>query len=375
MNAIALLLSACAAPSAAAFATTADVISVSDDQALRGAVARATAGTIIELAPGSYRGGLSTRGPRGTPDRPVIIRSKDANHPARIVGGGSGLHFSSAAHLEIRDLVIERATGNGLNIDDGGNGEWSHHIILANLRVLDVGSSGNQDGIKLSGVDHFEVSRCAVERWGEAGSGIDMVGCANGTIAECTFRHRADTLPANGVQIKGGSSDVVVKLCRFEHSGSRALNLGGSTGAAYFRPPNAQAEASDLVVEDCTVIGSMAPVAFVGVDRAIVRRNVIYRPRRWVLRILQENTAPGMTPCRDGQFVDNVVAFRSDELAAAVNAGVGTAPETFTFQRNAWFCIDRPEQSRPSLPAPEIDGVYGADPQFRDAEAGDFRRP
>ena len=117
----------------------------------------------------------------------------------------------------------------------------------------------------------------------------------------------------------------------------------------------------------------MAPVAFVGVDGATVRHNTIYRPRRWGLRILRENTGPGFVPCRNGHFTDNLIAFRSDEMAVPVNVGPGTAPETFTLARNAWYCLDAPERSRPRLPIAEADGVYGVDPRFRDAERGDLR--
>ena len=117
----------------------------------------------------------------------------------------------------------------------------------------------------------------------------------------------------------------------------------------------------------------MTPVAFVGVDGATVRHNTIYRPRRWGLRILQETRQPGFVPCRNGRFTDNLIAFRSDEMAVPVNVGPGTAPETFTLARNAWYCLDAPERSRPRLPIAEADGVYGVDPRFRDAEGGDLR--
>ena len=40
--------------------------------------------------------------------------------------------------------------------------------------------------------------------------------------------------------------------------------------------------------------------------------NVIYRPRRWVMRILQETTAEGFVPSRNGVFEHNVVVFRRD---------------------------------------------------------------
>ena len=51
------------------------------------------------------------------------------------------------------------------------------------------------------------------------GSGIDMVGCHDGRILNCDFRHRGDN-GANGVQTKGGSSNVAIQRCRFENIGT-----------------------------------------------------------------------------------------------------------------------------------------------------------
>jgi hypothetical protein len=109
------------------------------------------------------------------------------------------------------------------------------------------------------------------------------------------------------------------------------------------------------------------------VDGAVVRFNTLYRPKRWALRILQETTAPGFVRCRNGQFTDNLILFRSDEWAQAVNEGPGTDPETFRFARNWWYCLDRPERSRPELPTRETDAVVGRDPRLRDPEHGDLR--
>ena len=57
-----------------------------------------------------------------------------------------------------------------------------------------------------------------------------------------------------------------------------------------------------------------------------------------------------------------------------MNAGPGTAPETLRFQRNVWWCLDAPSRTRSlvRLPVPEKDGLYGEDPRFRDAAAGDL---
>jgi hypothetical protein len=200
-----------------------------------------------------------------------------------------------------------------------------------------------------------------------------MVGCRRGLIDACTFRDREDDPASSGVQAKGGSRDVSVRRCRFEHAGTRAVNLGGSTALAYFRPKPEGFEARDIVVEGCTFVGSQAPIAFVGVDGATVRFNTFYRPRKWFARILQETRAEGFAPCRRGAFTDNLVAYRSGEIATPVNVGPGTAPETFEFARNYWFCIDEPARGLPRLPIAETDAAGGKDPLFRNPEEGDLR--
>lgn len=84
-----------------------------------------------------------------------------------------------------------------------------------------------------------------------------------------------------------------------QNAGGRGLNIGGSTGTAYFRPKSQGYEAKDITVKDCTFLGSMSPIAFVGVDGAHVHHNTFYWPTRWLFRILQENQDPQFTPCRN----------------------------------------------------------------------------
>jgi len=346
-------------------------VTVRTAEELRRAAGEATPGTTVLLAPGEYRGGISLSDLKGAAGAPIVLAAADPKRPPVITGGGSGMQLSKIAHVELRDLVFAGASGNGLNIDDGGDyARPSHHLTLRRITVRDVsvGKPGNWDGIKLSGIDDFRLESCVVENWGVGGQGIDMVGCHRGVIEGCTLRHTDEERSA-GVQAKGGCRDVTVRRCRFERAGSRAVNIGGSTGLEFFRPPLAswpggeRWEAKDITVEGCTFIGSQAPVAFVGVDGATVRGNTLLRPGRWAIRILQETRAPGFVPCRRGVFAENVVVFRSANWAeGGVNVGPGTAPQTFTFARNRWYCEDAPERSRPRLPAPETGGVYGEKP-------------
>ncbi|MGV3486362.1 MAG: right-handed parallel beta-helix repeat-containing protein [Planctomycetaceae bacterium] len=343
------------------------------DQLLK-AVDQAKPGTTIFIAPGTYHGGLHFSELQGEQDKPIILAASDKDIPPVFQGGGSCFHFTDPAYVELHNLILAGATGNGINIDDGGSYESpAHHLVLRALTIRDVGPAGNRDGVKLSGVDHFRVEQCIFERWGDNGSAIDMVGCHEGVISDCTFRYRSD-VAANGVQTKGGSRNILIQRCRFENAGSRSVNIGGSTGLDYFRPKFDGYEAKDITVEDNTFVGSSAPICFVGVDGATVRYNTIYRPEQYVVRILQESQGDPFVPCRNGVFSHNLVAFRSDETRMTTNVGGGTAPDTFKFTHNHWYCLDRPDRSsRLSLPVKEADGTYGTDPQFVNAEAGDFQ--
>lgn len=347
-------------------------IVVKDRAGLYAAVQGAKPGTAILLEPGTYQGGIGLANLHGTAERPIVIRARDPKNPPKITGGGSALQLSEISYVEIRDLVIEKPDHNGLNIDDGGTYDSpSHHVTIANLVVTDM-PRGNNDGIKLSGLDDFKVENCRVERWG--GSGVDMVGCHRGLIVGSKFLNGE-----NGVQCKGGTSEVTIRSCRFEGNGDRAINIGGSTGLEYFRPPiksipaGKRYEARGIIVEGSTFIGGNAPFAFVGVDGARVRYNTIYHPNRWVMRILQETATPDFIPSRNGAFERNLVVFRSDRwFEGGVNIGPNTAPATFVFADNFWFCSDRPDRSRPRLPSDEGNSIYGKDPMLTDPDRGDL---
>ena len=352
-------------------AISADV-PVADSDALGRALREAKPGTVIRLAPGRYAGGHSVSGVNGTAAAPIVVAGA-AGGASVIEGGASGIHLAGCSYWELRDVVFSGATANGINIDDGGKAESpAKGIVLRGLDVRNNSPRGNRDGIKLSGVDSFTVPGCKVSHWGDGGSGIDMVGCRKGVIEQSTFTHGENAAMANGVQTKGGSEGIVVRKCVFTNAGGRAVNIGGSTGAPYFRPLNATAEARDITVEECHFTGSMAPIAFVGVDGAIVRNNTITNPGRWVVRILQENQNPAFAPCRNGVFSGNRITFRSS-LAMAVNIGGGTEPKSFRFEKNAWLCEDAPASTRAALKLPmeEAGGVYGQPiPATRSASDG-----
>lgn len=324
---------------------------------LRATLAALKPGAVLRIAPGRYPGGQSLTGVAE-----VTIEALDPAEPPVFEGGKSGWHFSRCPGLVLRHLVVRGQSQNGINLDDGGPGQARvTGVRLENLRVSDIGPTGNHDGIKVSGLRELVIADCEVAGWG--GQGVDLVGCHEVLITGCRFTGKPGFSASAGVQIKGGSSAVVVERCRFENAGERALNLGGSTGMAYFRPPGAKYEARDLTVRGNRIAGSLCAAAFVGVDGALFEDNTVLFPGRWIFRVLQETRAEGFLPCRHGVVRGNRIVYRRADIREEVNQSDGVAIETFRFETNRWYAEDRPEASRPRLPVAETGGMYGVDPR------------
>lgn len=345
-------LAACA--SCAAAPAEAERRIVGNEEELRAALRGLGPGVEVLLAAGEYRGGHHLAGVRGTEERPIVIGALDPAQPPVFAGGGSeAWHLSGCHDVVLRDLVVHGFPSNGINVDDGGDLlAPSHGIRIERVTVEATGPQGNHDALKMSGVDEFVVKDCRFQGWG--GSAVDLVGCHDGTIEGCAFEALPGFTQASGVQIKGGSARVRVLACEFRGPVARAINAGGSTGLAYFRPPDADAEARDVEIRGCRFFGGDAPIAAVGVVGLRVLDNRIELPERWVLRILQESREPRFVPCSDGLFRGNEVIFDA-RVRTLVNVGPGTRPETFVFTDNRWIELDERGEplARPREPALE----------------------
>ncbi|NJK32077.1 MAG: hypothetical protein HC927_06465 [Deltaproteobacteria bacterium] len=283
----------------------------------------------------------------------------------------------------IHDLEVANSTQNGINADDGAkydDPEAARHIVFRNLYIHDVGDGGNQDCLKLSGLDDYWVLDSEFVNCGGGGSGsaIDHVGCHHGLIYGNYFHDLG--AGGNAVQNKGGAEDIEIRANLFEDAGQRAINMGGSTGFEFFRPPlspdQPNAEARDIRVIANVFVGGVTPFAFVGCVDCLAANNVIVTPENWLMRILQETVSTQeyeFLPASNGRVINNVFYF-DGQVGTAVNVGVDTDPDSFVFANNLWYRVDDPGQSNPpgGLPTPESGGIVGQDPMFADPDGGDF---
>jgi hypothetical protein len=315
---------------------------------------------------------------QGTAAQPIAIVAAAGEEPPVFADAGEGMHFVDPMWVVLDGLVVESCTDNGINIDDGGDyATPAGPLVVRNVEVRDIGPTGNRDALKLSGLDSFVLYRNRFLRWGDAGSGIDMVGCHDGLIVGNTFEHTPGNTEANAVQAKGGSRNVEVRGNLMRHVGGRGVNLGGSTDDPYFRPLGIGYEASDIRVVANVFVGSQAPLAFVGCeDSCLAAHNTIIRPETWVLRILNER--PDLVPLtRGGRFLFNIVVVGA-ELRTFANVGGNTDPASFAFDGNLWFDADDPGFTMTGVPndagadLAQTGALVQQDPRFLELAAENF---
>jgi hypothetical protein len=325
-------------------------------------------GDTIRVHEGAYAGGIYISNLQGTADDWIIIEAADGE-VVTYDGGTNAWQFSDPAYLVIKGFIFQGQTGNGVNFDDGGSYSTpGHHIHFFNCTFREINATGNNDLLKMSGIDFFEIRNCTFYNGSYGGSGLDMVGCHDGVISHNHFENQG----SNAIQAKGGTARILIENNLFKYCGQRALNLGGSTGLEFFRPFNAPYEAAELNAYANVFIGSVAPVAFVGSVNCEVINNTMYRPEKWALRILQETVdTTRFLPCGDNTFSNNIIVM-DDRVTTECNIGPNTDPTSFTMSNNFWLQLDEFNWPGPELPVTDPNIIVQQDPLFMDPENDNF---
>jgi hypothetical protein len=305
-------------------------------------------------------GALYFRWPKGkTPGGGRIIRP-----PGKLESGV----VIACSHIIVRNLTVRHAANDGFNIhghrvgirlenvkafSNGDEGISAHETVQMDVFDSEIAWNGSAAGGVADVNDSVtSYTRCEVHH--NLGAAFFFDG-KHHRVTDCLIHHQDRDIVVRG--------DAVVEQCRFENAGERPLNIGGSTGLKFFRPPDAKHEAKDITVRGNHIAGGLCAAAFAGVDGALFEDNTVLFPGRWIFRILQENRAEGFVPCRNGVVRGNRIVFRRADIREEVNTSPGVAAQTFRFENNRWFAEDRPDASRPRLPVEETGGVYGTDPR------------
>ncbi|MBI5752361.1 MAG: hypothetical protein HZA59_09495 [Hydrogenophilales bacterium] len=118
---------------------------------------RLAAGDTLMLEPGIYRAGLRLHQLQGTPDKPIVITGPAGSSATFLAASGRNtISILNAAHLVVKNLVLD---GQGLPVDGvkcEGHAEWAHHITLENLIIR--GHGNNQQTVGIS-------TKCPAWNW------------------------------------------------------------------------------------------------------------------------------------------------------------------------------------------------------------------
>lgn len=338
-----------------------DVGPGSDYESLESVISLVKPGDTIRLLPGMHITGQYISNLAGERDKPIYIIS-DSNNPAVFSGGNTAIHFSNVSHLVISGITFTGQRANGFNIDDGGVfNSPSYNIVIENCTWLMMDATGNNDELKMSGVDSFIVRNNKFLNGSQGGSLIDMVGCHYGLIENNYFFNGG----SNCIQAKGGTHTITIRKNMFRDGGQRAINCGGSTGLAYFRPQNANFEARDIDIYSNVFIGAVTPIGFVSAIYCRFVNNTIINPERWVLRILQEATDPRFEQCSFNTFANNICYFNNRaNNEQGINIGSNTQPQTFIFRNNIWFNSDNLSWNGPNNSVVHENSLVNINPEF-----------
>ena len=311
------------------------------------------AGDVLKIAPGEYPGGFFVSGIAN-----LTVEALDPADPPHFKGGKEAWHFTRCPGLKVRLLKCSGQSANGINLDDGGRRtEPVEDTLLEKLSIHDIGPSGNFDGIKCSGLKGLRIADCEISGWG--GQAIDLVGCSDAVLSNCRISGKDGYSQHTGPLFKGGCSKILMEGCTLINAGERPVQIGGSTGKDYYRPPGANYEAMAVTIRGNRIEGGTCACAFTGARKVEFTGNTIVRPGKWIFRILQETKAPEFLPCGEVTISGNTITFRREQVQTEINVGPGTEPATFIFEGNRWLAEDRPESSKPVLPVPERGGIHG----------------
>ena len=304
-------------------------VTVTDTAGLRRAVAGARGrGRRSASPPGPTRAGSRPEGSGAS--RAPRSRSGRPTRSARPCSGAasSGLHLSDVAHVELhrpdrgggdrqRDQHRRRRLPRHARPTTSSCGGWSSGTSGRPA----TGTASSSPAWTTSG------SRAAPSSGGATGARASTWWAATGARSPAAPSGTATRPGDNGVQAKGGSSEIVIRRCRFEHAGQRAVNLGGSTGPGLLPAPPAGLRGEGhhgrgLHLRRLDGAGGLRrrgrgggaaqhdlPAEAVG-PAASSRRT----------------REPDFVPCRNGRFTDNLIAFRSDEMARADQRRPGHGP-------------------------------------------------
>jgi hypothetical protein len=134
-----------------------------------GLVASLGPGDLLQLAAGTYSGGLPILGLTGEPDRCIVIEGPAAGAPAVFTGRDccNTVSIVDASYVVIRHLTLDGEGRQGDGVKAEGTSQFAHHITLEDLRIVGHGADQQIVGIN---------TKCPAWNWVVRANVVDGAG-------------------------------------------------------------------------------------------------------------------------------------------------------------------------------------------------------
>jgi hypothetical protein len=219
--------------------------------------------TVIELAPGNYRGKSPVywENHSGRAGAPIVIRSADRRRQALL----PAVNLFGIAHLEFRDLRFR----------DGGDVVHCEQCDDFTLRGVTATGRGAQETVKINQSRRVRILSSRISGAGD--NAIDFVAVTDGLIRNNVVSRAVDWC----AYAKGGSANIRVLANVFQRCGTGGFTAGQGTGFQFMAAPWLQYEAVGVVIANNTVTDTEgAAFGVQGGFNVLVRDNVALRVGR-----------------------------------------------------------------------------------------------
>jgi hypothetical protein len=207
-------------------------VNVANTDQLTKALKNATAGTVIRLKAGSYKGGFALSGASGTAAKPIwLCGSSSSVLETGSIDSGTALRISGSSHVRVAGLTVARSL-QGIMVSNSSN------VVVTDAVVKDIGYEGVHFYVFTtdSTVQHTTIARTgsvdmsygegvyigtSPARWNEVTKGAPDASDRNRVL-----HNTISTTGAEGVEAKAGTTGGVIEGNTFKGSQPGSWSLG-----------------------------------------------------------------------------------------------------------------------------------------------------
>ena len=286
-------------------------------------------------------------GLKGTRDRPIFIRSRDAV-PAGVVCDDTGWEFRRCSHLVIENILFMNPGKAAIVIDgsplpgapadsqlakDDGT-PWQAEITIRKCTV--AGSRGpEQDAILVRRCSDVRIDAVRVDGWNHAA-----------VVAEDTRRLLVRGLmmvpgdrqkQAIGIAIRGASGEVSVTGCSFNKAIRTGVSVGTAARTAEDGTRSAPPPVERMRIDRCIFEETGTPLEIVNVRDLVLSRATIVNPTRAMYSIAADAGTV------DQVLIEKSIGFWFPGMLQAFSPHPGRyAASAVTLADNLWYSKELP---------------------------------